>query len=146
MQRYLLEPVEPNQPPSERRCEMNTINMPGFAAEASLYKTSGHYRAMAGTSNDLAGSRGVLPQLPRQIELLQCLGECDFNADRADIDICRNVCFWNDFRRQIDETGGGGGGGGEPSDCVLCLRGCARKPTSQRPACRRNCYELFCTQ
>ncbi len=41
---------------------MNTINMPGFTAETSLYKTSGRYR-IAGTPNDLGGSRGVLPQL-----------------------------------------------------------------------------------
>jgi len=40
---------------------MNTMNTPGFTAEASLYKTSGHYRT-ADTLNDLVGSRGVLPQ------------------------------------------------------------------------------------
>ena len=33
---------------------MNTMNMPGFTADASLYKTSGHYHAMAGTLNALA--------------------------------------------------------------------------------------------
>jgi hypothetical protein len=37
------------------------MNMPGFTAEASDYKTPGNYR-MAGTPNDWAGSRGVLPQ------------------------------------------------------------------------------------
>jgi hypothetical protein len=31
--------------PTERRCEVNTMNMPGFTAEASLYKTRGHYQA-----------------------------------------------------------------------------------------------------
>lgn len=41
---------------------MNTMNMPGFTGEASLYKTSGHYR-IVGTPDDLLGSRGVLPQL-----------------------------------------------------------------------------------
>jgi hypothetical protein len=41
---------------------MNTMNMPGFTGETSLYKTSGHYR-IVGTPNDLLGSRGVLPQL-----------------------------------------------------------------------------------
>ena len=44
---------------------MNTMNMPRFTAEASLYKTSGHYR-IAGTSNALVGSPGVLPQLRNQ--------------------------------------------------------------------------------
>ncbi len=40
------------------------MNMPGFTAETSLHKTSGHYRAMAGTPNGCAEARGVLPQLP----------------------------------------------------------------------------------
>ena len=37
------------------------MSLPGFSAEASLYKASGHYRTV-GTPNDLVGSRGVLPQ------------------------------------------------------------------------------------
>jgi hypothetical protein len=44
---------------------MNTINMPGFAAEASLYKTRGHYRLKASWA-DGAGEPGVFAQ---QIEL-----------------------------------------------------------------------------
>jgi hypothetical protein len=32
------------------------MNMPGFTAETSLYKTSGHYRAMAGTPHTLAAA------------------------------------------------------------------------------------------
>jgi hypothetical protein len=35
------------------------INMPGFTAEASVYKTRGHYRVSSMTS-DLAGGRGAL--------------------------------------------------------------------------------------
>ncbi len=41
------------------------MKIPGFTAEASLYKTCGHYR-IVGTPNDLVGSRGVLPQLRNQ--------------------------------------------------------------------------------
>ncbi len=41
------------------------MNMPGFDAELSLYKTSGHYR-IAGRPNALIGSREVLPQLRNQ--------------------------------------------------------------------------------
>jgi hypothetical protein len=37
------------------------MNIPGFTAEASVYKTPGNYQ-MAGTPNDLAGKRGVVPQ------------------------------------------------------------------------------------
>jgi hypothetical protein len=33
---------------------MNTMNLPGFTADISLYKTSGHYRTMPGTPNELA--------------------------------------------------------------------------------------------
>jgi hypothetical protein len=38
------------------------MKIPGFTAEASLYKTGESYR-IVGTPNDLVGSRGVLPQL-----------------------------------------------------------------------------------
>jgi len=41
---------------------MNTLRTPGFTGEASLYRTTEHYR-VAGISNDLIGSRGALPQL-----------------------------------------------------------------------------------
>jgi hypothetical protein len=41
------------------------MSIPGFTGEASLYKTSAHYRAMAGSPNDLVGSRGIFPQLSR---------------------------------------------------------------------------------
>jgi hypothetical protein len=37
------------------------MNMPGFTAGASIYKTSGHY--LTGAPNELGGSRGVLPQV-----------------------------------------------------------------------------------
>jgi hypothetical protein len=38
------------------------MNIPGFTAEASFYKTPGNYQ-MAGTPNDLAENRGVVPQM-----------------------------------------------------------------------------------
>ena len=41
---------------------MNAMNMPGFSAEASLYKTSGSYRLSAGQAN-YAGPQMALPQL-----------------------------------------------------------------------------------
>lgn len=41
---------------------MNSINIPGFTAEASIYKTGGPYW-MVGAPNDPAGTRGVLAQL-----------------------------------------------------------------------------------
>jgi len=40
---------------------MNTMNIPGFAAEASLYKTSGHYQSVTTQGNSRGGA--VIPQL-----------------------------------------------------------------------------------
>jgi hypothetical protein len=41
------------------------MNIPGFTAEASVEKISGNYQ-MAGTPNDLAGSRGAVPQMSEE--------------------------------------------------------------------------------
>jgi hypothetical protein len=46
---------------------MNTMNMPGFIAEASLYKTSGRYRSLKGTG--LIGYTLIPAQFP--IDLCQ---------------------------------------------------------------------------
>ena len=51
------------------------MNMPGFTAETSLYKTRRQYPAVAGTPNALVGSQGVLPQLPIGF----CMADCDGN-------------------------------------------------------------------
>ena len=45
---------------------MNAMNMPGFRAESSLFKTSTHYRTV-GTHNDLVGNSGLLPQLGKDV-------------------------------------------------------------------------------
>jgi hypothetical protein len=76
------------------------MNMPEFTAEASLYKTSGHYRT-AGTSNTLVGSRGVLPQLQNlgwgtTREVCTACGctlsffNCDCGNSRRKLDCIRN--------------------------------------------------------
>jgi len=49
------------------------MGSPGFNAEASLNRTGGHYLAVARTPHVFVDGREVLPQLPRQIALLQCL-------------------------------------------------------------------------
>jgi hypothetical protein len=41
---------------------MNIVNMPGFTADNSLYKTSGHY-VVAGAQNYLSGEQGITSQL-----------------------------------------------------------------------------------
>jgi hypothetical protein len=41
---------------------MNTMNMPGFTAETSLYETSGHYQSVT-TQSYSSGGQGVISQL-----------------------------------------------------------------------------------
>jgi hypothetical protein len=41
---------------------MNAINMPGFVAASSLYKTEGHYRSLA-TQHCRGLEKGVVPQI-----------------------------------------------------------------------------------
>jgi hypothetical protein len=58
---------------------MSKINIPGFTAEDSVYKTNGHYYR-ADTLNTRAVERKVLPQL-RRFDILSpdyvgCLGGC----------------------------------------------------------------------
>jgi hypothetical protein len=44
---------------------MNTVNIPRFTAEASLYRTSGHYRLATGRGGGIVVpmDHGILPQL-----------------------------------------------------------------------------------
>jgi hypothetical protein len=44
---------------------MNTTNMPGFAAEASLYQTSGHYQSVGTQASVASKSSAIVPQLRR---------------------------------------------------------------------------------
>lgn len=45
---------------------MDSVKMPGFTAEASLFKPSGYYSTVF-TANDPGSSRGVRPQLPNDV-------------------------------------------------------------------------------
>jgi hypothetical protein len=114
------------------------MNMPGFTAETSLYNTSGHYRAMAGTPNDLIGSGGVLPQLPIGF----CMADCDFTYPNDSFlsSVCKLGCF--------GDGGGGGGGGGE--HCRPTCGQCQPDPGSptgrSKPCIKSNCddYDKPC--
>lgn len=55
------------------RYDMNAMNMPGFTAAASLYRTSGHYRSAARTGG--YGKPGVLAQLTLSCPTKGC-GPC----------------------------------------------------------------------
>lgn len=89
---------------------MNTMKMPGFTAQASLYMASGYFRK-AETRNPLAGNGDVLPQLP--------IGFCQANCDSINDDFLRSVC---ELRCSEDQGGGGGGGGG--GHPVICKPKC----------------------
>ena len=43
---------------------MNTMNMPGFTAEASLYKTNGHYRLTTRSAGRADAHLGLRPARP----------------------------------------------------------------------------------
>ena len=62
---------------------MNTINMPGFTAEVSLYKTSRPYRLEAGFANGTA----------KQAIIQQRIKEFDV---RCDCDALSNICVCDD--------------------------------------------------
>jgi hypothetical protein len=53
----------PRHQATEGRCQMNAVNMPGFTAEASLYRTMTNYRAK-GVSGFLPRAGAVVTQLP----------------------------------------------------------------------------------
>ena len=58
---------------------MNTMNMPGFAAENSIYKTKGRY-CMAAAFDAQNASANVQPALPSKMSLCDFLAELVWNA------------------------------------------------------------------
>lgn len=62
---------------------MNAINMPGFAAEAALYKTSGHYQMVRNYEAEEAGER-ILPQLPKTFCDQQPNNPCKYTCCTVD--------------------------------------------------------------
>ena len=68
------------------------MNMPGFTAESSVYRTSGHYRMITGFD---ANRNVITPQLCNLDCLGECLPSCDGLAGRAHADCvagCRRGC------------------------------------------------------
>ena len=115
------------------------MNMPGFTAGTSLYKTGGRYRAVA---NALVGSLGVFPQLPIGF----CMADCDASYDWGSLDnsVCKLNCM-SEGSLGGDGGGGGGVGGGGPNlACAKCIAQCSKKPVAQRAACRQLCEDTVC--
>lgn len=109
---------------------MSAINMPGFTAEDSLYKTSGLYQ-MASTIHGIElNANLVQPSLAIYIDgRFVCNGEVTDNG------------FINCY--PLGGGGGGSGGGGPDPRCLLqCRRNCLRKPPAQRAACRADCADI----
>jgi hypothetical protein len=114
------------------------MNLPGFSADATLYKTKVNYNTTS-SHFGTAGSYAVLPQLP--------IGFCQANCDRIQDPFLRQVCELRCF----EQTGGGGGGGGGGGQ--FCTPGCGAchpdpdSPTGRYKTCvKRNCdtYDLRC--
>lgn len=108
---------------------MNTMNMPGFTAEDSLYKTNGRYQMASSIHGIELNSNSVHPSLAIYIDgRFVCNGEVTANG----------------FIDCYPLGGGGGGGGGRPDlSCLQCKRSCLKKPPAQRAACRADCDD-FC--
>ena len=105
---------------------MNTMNMPGFTAEQSLYKTSGRYQMTSSTHRVKLNANLVQPALAIYIDgRYVCNGEVTDNG------------FINCY-----PLSGGDGGGRPDFACLQCRRNCWRKPSAQRAACLAHCDDL----
>jgi hypothetical protein len=68
---------------------MNTMNMPGFTAEASLYKASERY-SMARTVDAMANDQKILPQRIRICGHIdaECLSGCVAGGGGTRLSVC----------------------------------------------------------
>ena len=85
------------------------MNIPGFTAHASLYQTGGYHR-MANRGSEWSNRAAVVPQLPRQLNLLQCLQGCSVaGADAGCVDTCyrmEHIGASDDFQKGRKPRGG----------------------------------------
>jgi hypothetical protein len=65
---------------------MKAINMPGFTAETSVYKTSGHYQAVRHAIN--SPIHMIVPAIPACKNCDDILDRCEINGWRP-----RAVCY-----------------------------------------------------
>ncbi len=119
---------------------MHTINIPGFTAETSLYKTSTHYRLLGA----LIRGSGVVPQqsdceiacgIADAACLTACIASGPFyplcaSACTAATVLCLSQCQDGGGGSGGGGTGGGGGGGGQ-CGCPRnnkCCGSCVKEP------------------
>lgn len=110
------------------------MNMPGFTAEVSVYKTRGHYRRATGQPGGIFTpvGRGLFPQL-RKIDW-ECAHDC-LEAG-GNMGICGFFC----------EERGEEGGGGLPEpvcrpSCSSCGPSSEGLPGRWKTCIKRNCDE-----
>src|SRR5256885_14779903 len=113
---------------------MNTMNMPGFTAEASLGKSGKFCRSTPTYTSESFGISGdsiavVQPQLRRTD--YECVHDC-FEAG-GPADICNFFCT------EIVEDGGGRG----EQHCLPACTPCGRDPES-RTGRSRTCIDFHC--
>lgn len=95
-------------------------NIPGFTAEASLYRPARQYRT---TAVQGSAPRGVVPQLRKSTGF--CMADCDFNdPDPLSNFACKVGC--------LEEGGGGEEGGGAEPACRPACGPCRRVPGEHR--------------
>jgi hypothetical protein len=110
---------------------MNSMNLPGFAAEASVYPSHGHYRVV-GTGGAMASNhQRVMPQLP---PTGFCMANCDAESDP----LSRQACMFNCFE--------GSDGGGTRGPSGHCAPVCGPCVDGSKTCIRRDCsdYEVAC--
>jgi hypothetical protein len=88
------------------------MTMPAFTAEASLYKTSGHYQSRSARQAVNSSARRVSPIWPAEvINVRDCRPGCEkWEAD----EMWGCVCFGGDGGQSGDGAGRGEGGSGSP--------------------------------
>jgi hypothetical protein len=119
---------------------MNTINMPGFIAEASVYTTRNHYRLATGQTGGIVApvDSELIPQL-RKVDW-----ECVAEHREAGFDMDMSAFFCEE--RGGSEGGGDRetGGGGRPLRCMPDCSECG--PSSDgRPGLWKSCTKSNCT-
>lgn len=101
------------------------MKIPGFTASTSLYNTGRGYRTSGGNLSGWSHAPAVVPQLPRQLDMLQCLQRCSLVGAP---DGCQETCFrLADIRASDDFQSGGSGPRGPRGQrelvCGPCIRG-----------------------
>jgi hypothetical protein len=107
--------------------------IPGFTAEASIYRTAQSYRATTGGSLGLTG-QSITPQLDCSSKCIAAYTACFLGCAGAG-GFCIPACALA-FGSCEDGCSGGGGGGGGPAPnprcgCppgTVCQGGCVKEP------------------